>query len=115
EFADRYLARGHDPVEGSRNRGVAEIDFRRLHVGLRLEHVGARGVAVRACLVEIGLGRDVLGLKLLLAGGLRLRVGPGAPWPPPPPLVPARAGPCRAPARSRTKACPSSPRRRPDT
>src|SRR5262249_18516147 len=32
EFADRYLARSHDPVEGSRNRGVAEIDLRRLHI-----------------------------------------------------------------------------------
>ncbi len=68
QFADRYLARGHDAVEGSRNRGVAEIDLRRLHVGLGLEHVGARGVAVGACLVEVGLGRDVLGLQLLLTG-----------------------------------------------
>src|SRR5262249_804445 len=64
----RYLARGHDPVEGSRNRGVAEIDLRRLHIGLGLEHVGTRGVAVAARLVQVGLGRAVLGLQLLLTG-----------------------------------------------
>ena len=68
ELADRYLARSHDPVEGCRNRGVAEIDLRRLHIGLGLQHVGARGVAVCTCLVEGGLGRDVLGLEFLLTG-----------------------------------------------
>src|SRR5262249_58134994 len=64
EFADRYLARSYDSIEGSRNRAVAEIDFRRLHIGLSLEHVGARRVAVRACLFAVGLVADVLDLYL---------------------------------------------------
>ena len=66
QFADRNLARRHDAVEGSRNRGVAEIDLRGLGLGLRLQHARAGGVAGGACSVEIGLRRHVLGLEFLL-------------------------------------------------
>ena len=67
QLADRHLARRHHAVEGGRNGGVAEIDLGGLGVGLRLQHVGVRGVTVGARLVEVGLGRDVLCLQLLLA------------------------------------------------
>jgi hypothetical protein len=60
--------------ERRRHSGVAQIDFRRLSVGVRLLHVGAPGVTTGARLVEICLSRDILGLELLLAREFRLRV-----------------------------------------
>ena len=68
QLADRDLARGDDAVEWGRHRRIAQSDLRVLGVGLRLQYVGARGIAVGTGLVEIGLGRDVLRLQLLLAG-----------------------------------------------
>ena len=66
QFANGNFARRHHPVERGRHRRVAEVDLGGLNIRLRLEHIRARGVAVGARLVEIGLGRNVLGLQLLL-------------------------------------------------
>ena len=74
QLADRDLACGDDTVERSGDRGIAEVDSRTLGVGLRLQHVGARRVSVGACAIEIGLGRYVLGLQLLLTCELRLGI-----------------------------------------
>ena len=68
QFADRNFARCHDAIKRGRHRGVAKCDLRVLGIGLRLQHIGPRGIAVGACLVEVGLCRDVLGLELLLPG-----------------------------------------------
>ena len=74
QLADRHLARRHHPVEGGRDGGIAEVDLRALRTGLRLQYAGVRRVPVGAGLVEIGLGRDVLGLELLLAGEFGLGI-----------------------------------------
>jgi hypothetical protein len=77
QLADGDLTRGHNSIEGSRDRRVAEIDLGTLGIDLGLQDVGARCVSIGARTIEIGLRGHILSLQLLLAGELGFRVDQG--------------------------------------